>query len=297
MTAAATISWSSLCLVSRWPVVTAALHVTELRRDAAAICRHPPSSSSDRACSPTSIACRPPPTRAASAAAARQDAQEPARRALADRARRGRHLLRQARRGRGVRRRRHRRTSAALSAQSRQRGARPRACSTARASRSSSITSTSRAAGPRRWRAPGARVDVLVKVDVGFHRCGIDPRSATARSTFIRDVASLPGLRLRGLLAHAGHGYHAASEDDLRAIAVDGSAHAARRWPTRARARRRADRRAQRRRDADARAISLEQDGLTEYRAGQLRLLRSHAGRPRRGDARRLRADRAGDAS
>ena len=36
---------------------------------------------------------------------------------------------------------------------------------------------------------------------------------------FIRSVASLPGLKLRGLLSHAGHAYHAASEDDLRAIA------------------------------------------------------------------------------
>ena len=29
----------------------------------------------------------------------------------------------------------------------------------------------------------------------------------------------MPGLRLRGLLSHAGHGYLATSEDELRAIA------------------------------------------------------------------------------
>ena len=29
----------------------------------------------------------------------------------------------------------------------------------------------------------------------------------------------MPGLRLRGLLSHAGHGYHAASEDELCAVA------------------------------------------------------------------------------
>src|SRR6185503_2368880 len=60
----------------------------------------------------------------------------------------------------------------------------------------------------------GRALDVLIKVDVGFHRCGIDPdRDALG---FVQQVASLPGLRLRGLLSHAGHGYHAASEEELR---------------------------------------------------------------------------------
>src|SRR5262249_39910470 len=60
-------------------------------------------------------------------------------------------------------------------------------------------------------------LDVLVKVDVGFHRCGIDPGSGAL--PFITSVASMAGLRLRGLLSHAGHGYHAASEDELAAVA------------------------------------------------------------------------------
>ncbi len=63
----------------------------------------------------------------------------------------------------------------------------------------------------------GRRLDVLVKVDVGFHRCGIDPDGDALG--FIQTVASLPGLRLRGLLSHAGHGYHAASEEELAAVA------------------------------------------------------------------------------
>jgi D-serine deaminase-like pyridoxal phosphate-dependent protein len=63
----------------------------------------------------------------------------------------------------------------------------------------------------------GRTLDVLVKVDVGFHRCGIDP-SADALG-FVRTIASLPGIRLRGLLSHAGHGYHAGSEDELAAVA------------------------------------------------------------------------------
>jgi len=36
----------------------------------------------------------------------------------------------------------------------------------------------------------------------------------------IRQVASEPGLRFRGLLSHAGHGYHAHSEAELRQIAA-----------------------------------------------------------------------------
>jgi D-serine deaminase-like pyridoxal phosphate-dependent protein len=67
-------------------------------------------------------------------------------------------------------------------------------------------------------RRAGRTVDILIKVDVGFHRCGIDPDDPGAMSC-IREVAQLPGLRLRGLLSHAGHGYAASSEDELAAIA------------------------------------------------------------------------------
>ena len=64
----------------------------------------------------------------------------------------------------------------------------------------------------------GVEVDVLVKVDVGFHRCGIDPSPSTA-VPFILEVAALPGLRFRGLLSHAGQAYHAESEAALQAMA------------------------------------------------------------------------------
>ena len=67
-------------------------------------------------------------------------------------------------------------------------------------------------------RSAGTTLDVLVKIDVGFHRCGIDPDREPIK--FVQAVSSLPGLRLRGLLSHAGHGYHAASEGELREIAA-----------------------------------------------------------------------------
>lgn len=66
----------------------------------------------------------------------------------------------------------------------------------------------------------GRTLDVLVKVDVGFHRCGIDPRAADAADVVAR-MAGLPGLRLRGLLSHAGHAYQAGSPDDILRIARD----------------------------------------------------------------------------
>jgi D-serine deaminase-like pyridoxal phosphate-dependent protein len=65
----------------------------------------------------------------------------------------------------------------------------------------------------------GRTVDVLVKVDVGLHRCGIDPEAANAVE-FVTRVADLPGLALRGLLSHAGHAYGAASEAETAGIAA-----------------------------------------------------------------------------
>ena len=68
-------------------------------------------------------------------------------------------------------------------------------------------------------RARGARLDVLVKVDVGFHRCGIDPLAKTAPEA-VRRIAEMPGLHFRGLLSHAGHAYEAASAEAALAVAV-----------------------------------------------------------------------------
>ena len=67
-------------------------------------------------------------------------------------------------------------------------------------------------------RQAGKEVDVLVKVDVGFHRCGIDPEPEGAAAVVAR-IAGLPGLRFRGLLSHAGQAYAAASADEIASIA------------------------------------------------------------------------------
>jgi D-serine deaminase-like pyridoxal phosphate-dependent protein len=54
------------------------------------------------------------------------------------------------------------------------------------------------------FRAAGRRLDVLLKVDVGLHRVGVAPEHA---ARVAREIAELPGVRLKGVFTHAGHGY------------------------------------------------------------------------------------------
>lgn len=113
--------------------------------------------------------------------------------------------------------------------------------------------------------AAGRTVDVLIKVDVGFHRCGIAPDPASAVA-FITAVAALPGLRLKGLLSHAGQAYHAGSEEALQAIAAE----EARLLQQLAAASREAgvDLEELSAGATPTARYSLQQDGITEYRAG-----------------------------
>ncbi len=52
----------------------------------------------------------------------------------------------------------------------------------------------------------GVAAEVLIEVDVGQHRCGIDPDDAQA-AALARAIAESPGLRLAGILTHAGQVY------------------------------------------------------------------------------------------
>lgn len=55
--------------------------------------------------------------------------------------------------------------------------------------------------------ARDAEVDVMIETDIGYGRCGVrwdDPASAR----FAADVDALPGLRVVGILTHAGHAYN-----------------------------------------------------------------------------------------
>ena len=197
--------------------------------------------------------------------------------ALADRARRRRHLLREARRGGGVRRRAASPTSGCPIRSTRSTPTACSRCSIARASRSSSITSTSRAAGRRVMQRAG--------------RAGRRPRQGRRRLSSLRHRsghADARGLRRarRGAARAAASGPPQSRRPRLRRVVGAG---ARRRSPRReaelltgaagsGRGRRRGARGDQRRRDADG---ALQRAAARHHRAaaGQLRLLRPHAGR------------------
>ncbi len=66
------------------------------------------------------------------------------------------------------------------------------------------------------FRAAGRTLEVLLKVDVGYGRVGVLPERAV---DVARQVAEVPGLRLRGVFTHAGHGYLAGDKAGVDAIA------------------------------------------------------------------------------
>lgn len=68
-------------------------------------------------------------------------------------------------------------------------------------------------------RAAGVTVDVWVKVDCGYHRCGVDPEGP-ALADLVRRIGERTPLRFAGLLTHAGHSYHARGPTELRAVAA-----------------------------------------------------------------------------
>ncbi len=71
--------------------------------------------------------------------------------------------------------------------------------------------------------ATGATFDIFLKVDCGYHRAGIDPDRIESVQ-LAKAMAESPAIRLRGLLTHAGHSYHATGRAELLAIAAQESA-------------------------------------------------------------------------
>ncbi|MFB0516593.1 MAG: alanine racemase [Candidatus Neomarinimicrobiota bacterium] len=64
----------------------------------------------------------------------------------------------------------------------------------------------------------GQEVHVWIKVDCGYHRAGVDPTGDYAVQ-LARFLSGAAHLRFDGLLTHAGHAYHAASQEQLETIA------------------------------------------------------------------------------
>jgi D-serine deaminase-like pyridoxal phosphate-dependent protein len=63
-----------------------------------------------------------------------------------------------------------------------------------------------------------AKINVFLKIDVGYHRCGVAPDKPEAFE-IARQIGDSSNLNFAGILTHAGHSYHANSPENLLEIA------------------------------------------------------------------------------
>ncbi len=66
----------------------------------------------------------------------------------------------------------------------------------------------------------GMWLDVFLKVDCGYHRCGV-LRDSPEVLEITRRISDSKNLRFAGILTHAGHSYHASTEAERFAIACN----------------------------------------------------------------------------
>lgn len=67
-------------------------------------------------------------------------------------------------------------------------------------------------------RRDGVILNLFLKVDCGYHRCGVDPESAEALE-IPRKITECSNLRFAGILTHAGHSYHSRTPEERLCIA------------------------------------------------------------------------------
>lgn len=72
--------------------------------------------------------------------------------------------------------------------------------------------------------APGSRIGVLIEIDVGAARCGVEPGDEAVRLAAL--VARSPGLELIGLQAYHGRAQHMRSSEERRAAIAGAVEHA-----------------------------------------------------------------------
>ncbi len=63
-----------------------------------------------------------------------------------------------------------------------------------------------------------AKINVFVKIDVGYHRCGVEPHTPEAFE-IPQLISDSSNLNFAGILTHAGHSYHADTPEKLRKVA------------------------------------------------------------------------------
>ena len=69
------------------------------------------------------------------------------------------------------------------------------------------------------YAAHDRQAEVLVEIDAGYGRCGVGWDDASTPE-FAKEVAALPGLKLVGILTHAGHSYHGPHEGETKEAAL-----------------------------------------------------------------------------
>lgn len=65
--------------------------------------------------------------------------------------------------------------------------------------------------------AVGKTLDVVIEVDTGLQRTGVEPGKPVLR--LAREIVQMPGLRLRGLMTHEGHAGRASTSEEMEALA------------------------------------------------------------------------------
>jgi D-serine deaminase-like pyridoxal phosphate-dependent protein len=67
-------------------------------------------------------------------------------------------------------------------------------------------------------RVTGKPIHVWLKVDCGYHRAGVDPKSKLAEQ-LVRGLVESNVLEFDGILTHAGHSYHAKTRNEILVVA------------------------------------------------------------------------------
>lgn len=61
-------------------------------------------------------------------------------------------------------------------------------------------------------------VGIYIKIDTGYHRCGIDPQDECEINRILNVVAGNINMKFEGFLTHAGHVYSAHSREEVLAV-------------------------------------------------------------------------------
>jgi D-serine deaminase-like pyridoxal phosphate-dependent protein len=67
-------------------------------------------------------------------------------------------------------------------------------------------------------RVGGKRTHVWLKVDCGYHRAGVDPKSALAEE-LVKSLSESKVLEFDGILSHSGHSYDGANREEIKKAA------------------------------------------------------------------------------